>query len=389
MKKHRKVKTFFFASLRSIFRKEFIHIARNPSILVLAFALPIFELTLVGFAAELTVKQIRTVVYDLANTQESRALIDRFVNTYDFNIVHMVNSDTEMDTALVSGEARVGIKIPVDYSRRLLSNQTAVVKVLIDGSDSIITTEAVNVSNLVGLQESIKQSQAQSLSQDSNAAKPFSQSVEIRPSVLFNPKILSKNFLIPGFIGFLLTGITIMLSATAMVAEYEKGTMDQLYMTPINHMGLILGKVLPYGILAFVELGVLLIVLRTIFDIPINGNPLLIMLLAIPFIASGLGFGLLIAAAANTQTEVSQMSIAARVLSGIWFSGFFFPVHNMPEFFQWVTRLVPDRYFMEIVRGVILRGAGIEHLWRNEIALIVISLIVITIGGKRFQRKLG
>src|SRR5262245_54078077 len=276
-----------FTGLIPVLRKEAIHIRRDAMALFFTLFMPTMQLFLIGFAINTNVRDISTVVYDAARTQESRRLLDRFVNSDDFKINISVNSDEELNREIIAGRARVGIKIPPDYSRKLLAGETASILVLVDGSESSVAGEALNVANGIALRESLERALSVSASRQTLP-------VEARPKVLFNPDMRSANFLIPGMIAVLMQMMTVLLTAITIVRERERGTLEQLYMTPIKPLGLMVGKIAPYAVVAYTELCLLLFFMRWAFGVPISGNLFLLLLLVTPFVLTMLGFGLLI-----------------------------------------------------------------------------------------------
>lgn len=370
-----------FSGMLPVLRKEAIHIRRDPMALFFTVFIPVLQLLLLGTAINTNVRRIATVVRDEARTQESRRLLDRFVNSDDFQIVYNATSDEELNREIVAGRARVGIKIPPDYSRRLLAGETASILVLVDGSDSSVAGEAGNVANAIALQESLDRVLSFA---NVRAQLP----VEARRKVLFNPDSRSPNFLLPGMIVVLLQMMTVTLTAFAIVRERERGTLEQLFMTPVRPLGLMVGKIVPYACVSFAELCVVLLIMRFGFAVPIHGNVFLLLILATPFILSMLGLGLLISTRANSQQEAIQMAFGT-MMPSIFLSGYIFPLANMPIFFQWISRLIPATYLIEIARGVILRGAGFWDLWKQGAALAVMSVIFIVISARRFRKKVG
>ncbi|HYE72996.1 MAG TPA: ABC transporter permease, partial [Blastocatellia bacterium] len=264
-----------FAGMVPVLRKEAIHIRRDPMALFFTVFIPVLQLLLLGTAINTNVRRIATVVRDEARTQESRRLLDRFVNSDDFKIVYNAASDEEMNREIVAGRARVGIKIPPDYSRRLLAGETASILVLVDGSDSSVAGEAGNVANAIALQESLDRVLSFA---NVRAQLP----VEARRKVLFNPDSRSPNFLLPGMIVVLLQMMTVTLTAFAIVRERERGTLEQLFMTPVRPLGLMVGKIVPYACVSFTELCVVLLIMRFGFAVPIHGNVFLLLMLATP-----------------------------------------------------------------------------------------------------------
>lgn len=370
-----------FTGLIPVLRKEAIHISRDPMALFFTIFIPTIQLFLIGFAINTNVRDIPTVVYDAARTQESRRLLDRFVNSDDFKIVINVTSDEEMNREIISGRARAGVKIPPDYSRKLLAGETASLLILIDGSDSSVAGEAMNVANGIALRESLERALSVSVARQTLP-------VEARPKVLFNPDMRSANFLIPGMIAVLMQMMTVLLTAIAIVREREKGTLEQLYMTPIKPLGLMVGKIVPYAVVAYVELFLLLFFMRMAFGVPIAGNLFLLLLLVTPFILTMLGFGLLISTRAQSYQEATQAAFGT-MMPSIFLSGYIFPIDTMPQFFQWVSKIIPTTYLIQIFRGIILRGAELQDLWKQGLILTAMSVWMITVAAVRFRKKTG
>jgi ABC-2 type transport system permease protein len=361
----------------AVTRKEFIHILRDPTTLFFAIFIPVVELVMLGFAIDTNVRRVHTVVFDEARTQESRTLLRRFENSDDFRIVGEVFTDTELAGALVGGRARVGIKIPENYSRRVQAGQTAQVLVLVDGSESSVAAEAVNVANAIALSESLDR-----LLGD----RPLP--VESRPRVLFNPDTRSPNFFIPGLLVVLCQMMAVMLTANAIVREKEKGTLEQLFMTPIRSGELMIGKMLPYLALTTLEFCVIAGLMRTIFSVPIRGNFLTLLCIALPFFLTMLGVGLWISTRAQTRDASMQMSIGT-VIPSIFLSGYVFPLDSMPEFFWYVAKLVPTTWMIDASRGVILRAAGWNELWPNALVLSAQAVIALVASSLMFRKRIS
>ncbi len=365
-----------FAGAWPVCRKEFTHISRDRATLFFALFIPVLELLIFGFAIDTNVRQIPTVVLDQSRTQESRRLMDTFVNSDAFRLVQIVQSDAELNRAIVAGKAKVGVKIPPGYSRRLQDGQQASVLILIDGSDSTVTNYAVNVSNGIMLQESLRL-----LLGGVQTAMP----VEARHSVLFNPATRSANFFVPGMIAIVLQAMIMMLVAFSIVREREKGTLEQLSLTPVSPLGLMVGKMTPYGLLGFVELCTILLLMRFVFDVPIHGSLILLLILSLPFLLTILGLGLLISTKAKTQVEAFQLAMGT-LLPSVFLSGYVFMIENMPESFQWVSHAVPATYYITILRGVILRGAGLSELWGSGLVLLAMGSAAVLLAAVQFVR---
>ena len=367
-------------SLQRIFsvgRKEVIHILRDPQTLFFTLFVPIMEMFLLGYAIDTNVRNIRTVVFDAAGNQESRQLLRQFETSQDFRIIKTVYSDEEMTRAIVAGTARVGIKIPSDYSRHLEAGETAQVLILVDGTESAVAAEAVNVGNALALRESLFRVLGQ-------RALP----VEARPRILFNPDTRSANFFIPGLMVVLCQMMATMLAANAIVREKETGTLEQLFMTPVKSLELVLGKTLPYLVLTVLEFCFIALLMRIFLRVPINGPFLTLLGILFPFVLAMLGSGLLISTRAETKEAAGQIAMGTLIPS-IFLSGYVFPIDSMPVFFQWVARCFPTTWMIDASRGVILRGAGWNELWPHAAVLWGMSAFVIALAAARFRKKLG
>lgn len=368
-----------FGGLLPVLRKEAIHIRRDPMALFFTVLIPLLQLMLFGYAINTNVRDIATVVYDAAHTQESRRLLDRFVNSDDFSVSEYATSDEAMNEAIVAGRAKVGIKIPPDYSRRLLAGETASLLVLVDGSDSLVAGQASGTANAIALQESLDRVLE-------NLPVRRELPVEARRKMLFNPDSKSPNFILPGMVVILVQMMTVMLTALSIVRERERGTLEQLFMTPVTPLGLMIGKMVPYAIVGFAELCVILIVMSWKFNVPIHGSVWLLLLLMIPFIMTMLGFGLLISTRAQSQNEAMQIAFGT-MLPTVFLSGYIFPIETMPTFFQFISKLIPATYMIKIVRGIILRGTGLGDLWQPGLILSGFSMLLILISALRFRKK--
>jgi ABC-2 type transport system permease protein len=370
----------FSASLQrfsSVARKEFIHILRDPMTLFFTLFIPICEMFMLGYAIDTNVRFVRTAVLDLAHTQESQRLLRQFENSKDFLITMHVQSDEELQEAIVAGQARIGLKIPEDYSRRLVGGQTAQILVLVDGSESSIAAEAVNVGNAIALRESL-----QTILQD----RPLP--VEARPRVLFNPDTRSANFFIPGLLVVMCQMMAVMLSATSIVREKENGTLEQLFMTPVQAGELILGKLCPYLVLTFVEFFSISLLMRTVFQVPIHGVFLTLITIMFPFVLAMLGLGLWVSTRASTRDAAMQISMGT-VIPSIFLSGYVFPLDSMPLFFWYLAQLIPTTWMIDAARGVILRGAGFYELRLHVIVLWGMAIVFLTFSALRFHKRLA
>ncbi len=361
-----------FAGAWPVCRKEITHISRDRATLFFALFIPIMQMVLFGFAIDTNVRQIPTVVLDEAGTQESRRMLEKFVTTDAFDIIGVVRSDDELYKAIQSGRAKVGIRFPVDFSRRVLEGRTASVQIVIDGSDNTTTSYAVNVSNGVMQREAL---------QRLAGPPPF----DVRQQVLFNPALRSPNFFVPGLVAVMLQMMIMMLTAFSIVRERERGTLEQLSLTPITPLGLMVGKMGPYGLLGFLELCVILAIMRLVFQVPIKGSLSLLLLFSVPFLLTILGIGLLISTKAKTQSEAFQLAVGT-LLPSVFLSGYIFMVQNMPVVFQGVSKIIPATYYISILRGIILRGADFGQMWVDAAVLLVMGIVTVLLAARQFVR---
>ncbi len=361
----------------SVGRKEVIHILRDPQTLFFTLFVPVMEMFLLGYAIDTNVRHIRTIVFDASGTQESRSLLQEFENSQSIRIVRMVYSDVEMTRAIVAGEARVGIKIPSDYSRRLEAGETAQLLVLVDGTESSVAAEASNVGNALALRESLLRVLG------ANALP-----VDSRPRILFNPDTRSANFFIPGLMVVMCQMMATMLAANAIVREKETGTLEQLFMTPVRSLELVLGKTLPYLGLTMLEFCFIALLMRVFFQVPIHGPFLTLLGIFFPFVLAMLATGLLISTRAETKEAAGQIAMGT-LLPSIFLSGYVFPIDSMPTFFQWVARCFPTTRIIDASRGGSLRGASWSELWEHAAILWGMSAVMLIVAAARFRKQLG
>jgi ABC-2 type transport system permease protein len=366
-----------FRGFGAVFYKETLHVRRDFGTLFFSLIIPILQMFLLGYGIDTNIRQINTVVYNADGRRESRELLDRLRNSDTFHIYRYVNNDRDLNDAIISGKCRVGIKIPVDYSDKLLHQMSAQVLVLIDGSDSSVAGQAINVTTAIGLDESLRH-----VLSDSTAAF----AVDMRPKILFNPDSRSPNFFLPGLTAVLLLNVTTFLTAFSIVREKERGTLEQLFVTPVRPMGLLLGKLLPYLAIGFFELCMIVTAMRFLFAVPIHGSVLLLAFLSLPYIFVSLSIGILISSKATSQAQAMQLAFLT-ILPSIFFSGYIFPRETMPKFFYTISFFVPATYFINITRGIILRGAGWSHLWLDAVVLFLMGTLLLVIAARRFHNK--
>ncbi|MBN1536666.1 MAG: ABC transporter permease [Anaerolineales bacterium] len=370
--------------LVSLIRKEFIQLFRDKRMLALILVLPLMQLFLLGYAATNEVRNIPLAVFDQSLTPESREFLELFQATDYFKLSYSVNSDAEIRDLIEKGKAGVGLIIPPDYATRINQNQAQVAFIL-DGTDPTMATTALSAAQLIG------QNYATELMVEKMARSGMNLDmtlpVEIRTTVWYNPDMISAYFMIPGVIGMILYTITAILTATSVVRERERGTIEQLIVTPIRSWELVVGKILPYVILSLFDTVEVLVVGHFWFGVPVRGSVLLIIILSILFLFTGLGIGLFASTVANTQQE-AMLSVFMTLLPSIFLAGFFFPIANMPKVLQWISYILPLRYFLKIIRVLLLKGVGLGAIKEEVFALFLFGLLIMGAATMRFRKRL-
>lgn len=380
---------------KAIVYKEFIHIKRDKPSLAIAFMMPLMLLFLFGYAVTTDVENIDLVVYDQSRSQASLELIENFTQSGVFIFKEYAASMDEVERALDSGNSRTALVIPPNYHNDIYRIQGPEVQILVDGSDPMIARTAMNSALIIGQNMNI-QMMGQSGGQSSASLVTITggdgtslrgRGISFQPRVWYNPEMKSLNFNIPALIGLILQNITVMLTAFTLVRERERGTLEQLIVTPIKPVELMAGKLVPYIVIAAIDVVVALGVNTLWFGVPVQGSFVLLILLSTIFLVAALGIGLLISTIAKTQLQAMQATIAF-LLPSILLSGFMFPREAMPEIIQALGMLIPLTYFLEILRGIIVKGVGLSHLWQQALILSAFSAGIITIASIKFQKNM-
>ncbi len=377
--------------LLAILLKEFAHIRREPATLFFAFAIPVLQLTVFGFAIDMTIEDIRTVIFDLDGRDDARRVVESLVNTRTFKLVGQVENQDEFNRALSSGRAQVGVKIPPDYTDRLTRGEQATVQVIIDGSDSQVASTALHSAQLLGLNLSMRRGRqfAESL-QVAPARGPtgdIALPIEMRPRLMFNPDLESAHFFVPALVGIILQLVTLFLTAFSVVRERERGTLEQLFVTPVGRAGLLIGKLVPYALMGFIETLIVLLVMVFVFGVPIHGSITLLLTLVGLFLLTSLGMGLFVSTVARTQVLAFQLGFII-MLPSILLSGFIFPREGMPWPIWLISFALPATYFIEILRGIILRSADLRDLLPQVWGLAACFVVVMSLSLLRFRKQL-
>lgn len=377
--------------LAAILLKEVAHVRRERGTLVFAFLIPVLQLTIFGYAIDTKIEHIRTVVLDLDGREPARELIEAFVNSRTFRVVERVHDEAAFDSAVRSGRAKVGLRIGPDFTERLLRRESAQVQVLVDGSDSQAAMTALNTSALLGLNQSLRRGRAMAEAIQVAAARDptgaFALPVEVRPRLLFNPELRSANFFVPALVGIILQLVTLFLTAFAIVREREHGTLEQLFVTPVGRVALLLGKLIPYAVIGFLETLLILLVMVYVFRVPIHGSLPLLLGLSLLFLVTALGLGLLVSTVARTQLGAIQIAFLI-MMPSILLSGFMFPRESMPLPIYLVTFAIPVTYFLEILRGIILRSAELRDLAPHVAGLACCCAAILGLSLLRFRKQL-
>jgi ABC-2 type transport system permease protein len=371
--------------LIALIRKEFIQIRRDPRTLMMLLMIPIMQLFLLGYAATNDVRNVPLAVYDQDRGVEARKLLEAYRAADYFRLAYEVDSEAELRDLIDSGHARVGLIIPPDYTALIQGNGSAAVAFILDGSDPTVASTALSSAQLIGqsLSTRILVERAEQRGQSLSITQP----VEVRTQVWYNPDMISAYFMIPGVIGTILFALTSIATATAIVKERERGTIEQLIVTPIRPWELVAGKLLPYVILAFANTLEVLTIGHFWFKLPVRGDLGLIMGLSGLFLLTSLGIGLLASTIANTQQE-AMLSVFMIFLPSIFLSGFFFPIEAMPRVLQWISAIFPLRYYLVIIRSLTLKDVGVQALQEQILALAIFGFVIMSLAALRFRKRL-
>ncbi len=367
--------------LISLIRKEVLQILRDPHTLAIALFIPIMEIFLLGYAATNDVRNVPLAVFDQDRGPAARALLDAFRAADYFLLAYDVHTYDDLLSLIESGRAKAALIIPPDYSDRIRNHDTAQVAFVIDGSDPTVASNALSAAQLIG------QHHATAIQRARLGLRADGLPVEVRTRVWYNPDLVSAYFMVPGLIGMILYAITSILTATAIVRERERGTIEQLIVTPIRAWELVVGKITPYVLIAFVDTLEVLLIGSIWFHVPIRSPLGLLLALSGLFLVSGLGIGLLASTMANTQQEAMLLTWMT-LLPSIFLSGFFFPIEAMPKVLQWISYAIPLRYYLTIIRALTLKGVGVAALQEEILALTVFAIFLLGAAALRFRKRL-
>ncbi len=373
-----------FERARALLVKEFKQVLRDPRMKTVILVSPLIQIILFGYAANKDINYIPTAIYDQDNTKESRNLIHGFTYSGYFVPKYYIYSAEEQNRVIDKGWVSGVIRIDRGFARNLNAGKSTYIQLTLDGSDS-------NTAQIIlGYANTIMNTYQQELIKEDAADKGFLLSgptVDLRDRAWFNENLISRNYYLPGVIASIVTIMSLLLTAMAIVREKEIGTMEQLIVSPLKPIELIIGKLIPFGVIALFQTAMITTVGVLWFHIPLRGNLLLLLLGTVIYLFTTLGVGLFISTIAATQQE-AMMSVFLFYMPTFLLSGFAYPIANMPEVIQWFTLINPMRYFLVVVRGIFLKGVGIDILWVQLVPLLAMGALVITFSALRFRRSL-
>lgn len=370
--------------LWALLTKEFIQMRRDRLTFAMMVMMPIIQLLLFGFAINTDVKHLSTIVFDQSLQQDSRELLSTLTASEYFDIKYSANSFQEVSESIERGKSKVGIIIPPDYAENLKHGRQATVQVIVDASDSMAASSAIASAQMIG---QIKSQEILVKRLQGSVGRQIANPVDIRIRPWYNPDFVSAFYMVPGILGIILTMTMVMITSMAIVREQERGTLEQLIVTPMKPHELMLGKIIPYIFVGYVQATLALLVGIAVFDIPLRGSIGLLYGLTTLFIVAALTLGVLISTIAKTQMQAMQMAFFV-FLPSVLLSGFMFPREAMPAFFYQIGHLLPITYYLEILRGIILKGIGINFLWSQVLALTAYILAALTISVLKFKKKI-
>jgi ABC-2 type transport system permease protein len=365
--------------LGPMLRKEFIQMRRDRLTFALMVGIPIVQLILFGYAIRTEVRNLPTVVLDESATSDSRSLITVMEQTQNFRIVGRVSSRVEVRDWIESGRAKAAIVIPPDFTRDIKRHRTAYAQVIVDAADPLASAAAIGGASLAALVRA-------TAIQDPRGTRAPPLDVRVRP--WYNPALRSAVYIVPGIIGVLLSLTLLLVTSIAVVRERERGTFEQLVVTPISKTSIVLGKLLPFVVIGYVQMACILILGRLLWNIPTRGSVLLLFILSLGFIVANLGVGLLVSTLVSTQIQAMQLSVFF-LLPNILLSGFMFPREAMPPIAQWISYALPLTYYLTILRGILLKGIGFNHLWHETLILLGFATALIVVSVRRFSKTVG
>jgi ABC-2 type transport system permease protein len=366
-------------------RKEFQQFKRDPRMFGIVLIAPIIQCIILGYAANLDITNIDLAILNQDKSTLSRNYLEKFTRSGYFRVQHYTDSYKELSRDIAEGKATIGIVVPKDFEKDLTSGKITKVQALVDGSDG--NKGAIAIGYTQGITSSFaKNVVVQNILKKGIQYNTGSISPEIR--IWYNPQLKTRNFMVPSITALILMLTTMLLTSLAVVKEKEIGTLEQLIVTPIKPWQMIMGKLVPFVILGFAAMLLVNSVMVFWFGIPIRGGVPFYLFASFIFILSTLGLGLFISTISKTQQQAMMVTMFGVMLPMIYLSGFVFPIENMPRIIQYITYIIPLRYFITIIRGVVLKGIGFSELWRETFLLLMMGIIILFFSTKRFRKRL-
>ena len=366
--------------------KELLQLKRDPKMFVIILISPVIQLTFLGYAVNMDVEKVATVIYNQDNSSESRNFLNNLSGNRYFEFVDYVDNYTDLQNQIDNGTASLALVIPNNFEESLINNKPISIQAIFDGSDgNKASITAGYLQKIIG-EYSIKIIKSREQKSGKNIIPIGQVTPEIR--AWYNPELSTRVYMIPGIVGLLLSIITLILTSLAIVKEREIGTLEQIIVTPIKPIQLILGKLIPFAMLGFVAVIIVLLAMTFIFGITPRGSILFLFLSTFLYILSTLGLGLFVSTVSKTQQQAMMLAIFVVLMPMIFLSGFSFPIENMPKIIQAITYIIPLRYFMTIIRGIILKGVGFYEVWFELLMLFLIGVTVLTLSSLRFKKRL-
>jgi ABC-2 type transport system permease protein len=369
--------------LRPIITKEFRQIRRDPTSLGMLLVLPAAMIILVGYALDFDVKHIPLVIFDQSRTPESRAFLDKFKQTENFDYRFSADSYSEVEELFMHGKAKAAVVVPTSFARDLVAGRNTNVQILVDGSDANSAGQAVGYATRMTMDYSTRMV---ARAWQVRGREPYLP-ISFQPRIWFNPDLASSRFLIPGLIGFIVVLTAVISTSLTVVREKERGTMEQIMVSPLRPLDIILGKTIPYLIISLVAASSILLVGYLLFDVEVRGSLLLLYAAIFTIILGALGQGLLISTVTDSQQVAFLASVLSSLLPSFLLSGFVFPVSSMPLVLQVVSNIAVNKFFLIVVRGVMLRGVGFGAVWEQFVYMIIFALVMLTIGTRRMVKR--
>ena len=372
----------------AVAKMEFLHLRRDLRSLIIVIFLPMLILILFGYALTFETKNVPVALWDDDNSPLSRSLVDRIENSGYFNTKYQVDSDSQLDYLIDSGKAAVALRIPSDFSSRISSKKSAMIQIIIDGSDNQTASQVLSYIQVL-IQSFSSEILMDILQSEGKVVSRQFLPLNFKPRIWFNQELKHRNYLIPGLIGLVLMMTTVTAVSLTVAREQERGTIERIMVSPIARWQYIIGKLLPYIVVALVDMLLIFFSGLYIFKVPFRGSFWLLLSLSSLFFASALGLGLFISTIARTQQMAWLISLLSTFLPSMILSGFIFPIRNMPLVIQAITYLLPIRYYMVILRGIILKGVGVSVLWQQIVALIIFNIGIIFFTSLKLKKRIA